>query len=62
MTGTISSIITVLITLFFVSGCKSVIERQDVRPKVLRDVRQDVRPVGSEEFHMESERPAVAGR
>jgi len=38
MTGTISSIITVLITLFFVSGCKSVIERQDVRPKVLRDV------------------------
>jgi len=38
MTGTISSAITILITLFFASGCKSVIERQDVRPKVLRDV------------------------
>jgi hypothetical protein len=38
MTGTISSVITLLITLLFVSGCKSVIERQDVRPKILRDV------------------------
>ena len=38
MTGTISSAITILITLFFATGCKSVIERQDVRPKVLRDV------------------------
>ena len=38
MTGTISSTLTILLTLFFASGCKSVIERQDVRPKVLRDV------------------------
>jgi hypothetical protein len=38
MTGTISTVITILIALFFMSGCKSVIERQDVRPKVLRDV------------------------
>ena len=38
MTGTISSAITILIALFFATGCKSVIERQDVRPKVLRDV------------------------
>lgn len=30
--------ITILLGLFFVTGCKSVIERQDVRPKVLRDV------------------------
>ena len=38
MTGTISASITILLTLFFTTGCKSVIERQDVRPKVLRDV------------------------
>lgn len=38
MTGTISPVITILIALFFASGCKSIIERQDVRPKVLRDV------------------------
>jgi hypothetical protein len=38
MTGRISTVITILIALFFMSGCKSVIERQDVRPKVLRDV------------------------
>jgi hypothetical protein len=38
MTGTISTVMTILIALFFMSGCKSVIERQDVRPKVLRDV------------------------
>lgn len=36
--ATISAVITVLLTLFFATGCKSVIERQDVRPKVLRDV------------------------
>ena len=35
---TISPIITILLTLFAATGCKSVIERQDVRPKVLRDV------------------------
>lgn len=35
---TIPPVITILLTLFFASGCKSVIERQDVRPKVLRDV------------------------
>lgn len=33
---TISPVITILLILFV--GCKSVIERQDVRPKVLRDV------------------------
>ena len=38
MTGTISAAITILISLIFATGCKSVIERQDVRPKVLRDV------------------------
>jgi hypothetical protein len=38
MTATISSAITILLTLFFVTGCKSVIDRQDVRPKVLHDV------------------------
>ena len=36
--ATIFTVITILLTLFFASGCKSVIERQDVRPKVLRDV------------------------
>ena len=35
---TISPVITILLTLLFATGCKSVIERQDVRPKVLRDV------------------------
>src|SRR5215216_1868290 len=38
MTATASSAITILLTLFFVTGCKTVIDRQDVRPKVLRDV------------------------
>ena len=38
ITGTISAVVTILLTLFVASGCKSVIERQDVRPKVLRDV------------------------
>ena len=38
ITGTISSAITILLTLLFATGCKTVIERQDVRPKVLRDV------------------------
>jgi hypothetical protein len=36
--STTCSALTILLTLFFVTGCKSVIERQDVRPKVLRDV------------------------
>jgi hypothetical protein len=31
-------IVTILFTLIFVAGCKSVIDRQDVRPRVLRDV------------------------
>ncbi len=31
-------IVTILFTLLFVAGCKSVIDRQDVRPRVLRDV------------------------
>ena len=35
---TISSTLTILLTLVFIAGCKSVIERQDVRPRVLRDV------------------------
>jgi hypothetical protein len=38
MSGTISSTITILLTLIFATGCKTVIDRQDVRPKVLRDV------------------------
>ncbi len=29
---------TIIVTLLFVAGCKSVIDRQDVRPRVLRDV------------------------
>lgn len=33
-----SHIFIVLFTLVFAAGCKSVIERQDVRPRVLRDV------------------------
>ncbi len=32
------SILPILFTLVFAAGCKSVIERQDVRPRVLRDV------------------------
>ena len=32
------SILPVLLSLVFAAGCKSVIERQDVRPRVLRDV------------------------
>ena len=38
ITATISAVITILLTLYFASGCKTVIDRQDVRPKVLRDV------------------------
>ena len=36
--STTSSALTILLTLFFAASCKSVIDRQDVRPKVLRDV------------------------
>jgi hypothetical protein len=36
--STISSALTILLTLFCATACKTVIERQDVRPKVLRDV------------------------
>jgi len=36
--STTSSVLTILLTIFFASSCKSVIDRQDVRPKVLRDV------------------------
>jgi Tol biopolymer transport system component len=35
---TTSSILPILFSLVFAAGCKSVIERQDVRPRVLRDV------------------------
>lgn len=35
---TTPSILPILLSLVFVAGCKSVIERQDVRPRVLRDV------------------------
>ena len=35
---TTASILPILFTVLFAIGCKSVIERQDVRPKVLRDV------------------------
>ncbi len=38
ITATISAATTIFLTLFLATGCKSVIERQDVRPKVLRDV------------------------
>ncbi len=33
-----ASTLAFLVSLIFVTGCKSVIERQDVRPRVLRDV------------------------
>ena len=36
--STTSSALTILLTLFCATGCKTVIDRQDVRPKVLRDV------------------------
>jgi hypothetical protein len=36
--NTTSSLLPILLTLVFAAGCKSVIERQDVRPRVLRDV------------------------
>lgn len=35
---TTPSILQILLLLVFAAGCKSVIERQDVRPRVLRDV------------------------
>lgn len=35
---TTHSILPIILTLVFTAGCKSVIERQDVRPRVLRDV------------------------
>jgi hypothetical protein len=35
---TITSVLPILFTLVFAAGCKSVIEKQDVRPRVLRDV------------------------
>lgn len=38
ITATISAATTIFLTLIVATGCKSVIERQDVRPKVLRDV------------------------
>ena len=36
--STTSCALTILLTLFCASGCKSVIDHQDVRPKILRDV------------------------
>ena len=33
-----TSAVTILASLIIAVGCKSVIERQDVRPRVLRDV------------------------
>jgi hypothetical protein len=36
--ATTSIILTILTTLAWATGCKSIIERQDVRPRVLRDV------------------------
>src|ERR1041385_4408769 len=36
--STTSSALTILLTLFLATACKSVVEHQDVRPKVLRDV------------------------
>jgi hypothetical protein len=36
--STTSCALTILLTLFCATGCKTVIDRQDVRPKVLRDV------------------------
>ena len=36
--NTITSILPILFTLVVAAGCKSVIDRQDVRPRVLRDV------------------------
>jgi len=36
--STTSSALTIILTLFFATACKSVVEHQDVRPKVLRDV------------------------
>jgi hypothetical protein len=35
---TTASVLTILVSLVIAAGCKSVIERQDVRPRVLRDV------------------------
>jgi hypothetical protein len=35
---TTAAILPILLTVLFAVGCKSVIERQDVRPRVLRDV------------------------
>jgi hypothetical protein len=35
---TTCSVLTILVSLVIAAGCKSVIERQDVRPRVLRDV------------------------
>ena len=35
---TTSHVFTIIVSLVLAAGCKSVIERQDVRPKVLRDV------------------------
>src|SRR5262245_32390510 len=31
-------VFTIIVTLIFTAGCKSVVDRQDVRPRVLRDV------------------------
>lgn len=33
-----SHVFTIIVTLIFAAGCKSVVDRQDVRPRVLRDV------------------------
>ncbi len=33
-----SHVITVIVTLIFAAGCKSIVTREDVRPRVLRDV------------------------
>lgn len=35
---TTSHVFTIIVSLVLAAGCKSVIERQDVRPKILRDV------------------------
>lgn len=66
---TTSSALTILFTLCFAIGCKSVIDRQDVRPRVLRDVparnlayrlAPDVSPPASNSDDASDTFPAVA--
>ena len=47
---TTSRVFTIIVTLVIAAGCKSVVTRQDVRPRVLRDVPSEVVAEGAHKW------------